>query len=62
VKDLPIGTIEDYKLGLKHGLFERIEDRCDRCGQIDIVTWIHKQALRFECGEKVYAAQKANKQ
>ena len=62
VKDLQIGIVEDYKIGLKHGLFERIEDRCDRCGQVDILTWEHRQALCFECSEKVYATQKANKQ
>ena len=51
VKDLPVGLINDYKLGLQHGLFGYIEDTCDMCGQDDVLEWVKEQALCSDCAE-----------
>lgn len=52
VNDLPVGIINDYKLGLKHGLFNYIEGTCDICGRDDVLEWVNEQALCSDCAEK----------
>ena len=52
VEDLPVGIINDYKLGLKRGLFSYIEDECDMCGRDDMLELVSEQALCSDCAEK----------
>ena len=53
VDNLPIGVVEDLRLGLVRGMYQYIEDfECDVCGEVSFVHECNGKVLCASCEEE----------
>lgn len=49
VDDLPVGIIEDLRVGLLRGMFNYLEDECDVCGEVSVLHEHNGNAVCWNC-------------